>query len=106
MGVVCGEIEFVDNRNDVIVNPVVIIEVLSESTKDYDRGSKFKAYRNTDSLKDYIVIDQYSHNVEHFYKNEAGKWELDEFKSLDDTLKIRFLGVELSLNAIYSRVEL
>jgi Uma2 family endonuclease len=106
LSVVCGDIEFVDGRDDTIANPIVIFEILSDSTKDYDRGSKFTAYRNIHSLNDYILIDQYAYHVECFFKNEAGRWSLDEFKSLDDTFTINSIDIELSLNTIYYRAKL
>ncbi len=103
--IVCGDVEFAENRNDVIANPLVIFEILSDSTKDYDRGSKFTAYRNIASLKDYILVDQYAYHVEYFNKNEAGQWSLSEFKNMDDTFKIKSADVELSLKKIYNRVK-
>jgi len=106
VSVVCGQIEFAENRNDIVTNPVVIIEVLSESTKDYDRGSKFKAYRGIGSLRDYILTDQYAYYVEYFLKNKAGKWELNEFEKLSDVFTIGSLGAELSLETIYYRLNL
>ncbi|MCP4110856.1 MAG: Uma2 family endonuclease [Desulfobacteraceae bacterium] len=105
ISIVCGDIEFAGNRDDTVSNPVVIIEVLSKSTKDYDKGSKFAAYQNIKSLKNYILIDQYMCNVEYFYKNKAGKWILDEYKNLDQTLKIRNPGIELPLKTVYNRVK-
>jgi len=105
ISIACGEIEFAENRKDVIANPLVIIEILSDSTKDYDRGSKFTAYRNIASLKDYILIDQYSYHIEYFHKDESGKWSLDEFKNMGDTFKISSINVELSLKKIYNRVK-
>ncbi|QTA93791.1 Uma2 family endonuclease [Desulfonema magnum] len=104
VSIVCGDIEFVGGRDDVITNPVVIFEVLSNSTKDYDRGSKFTAYRNIRSLKDYILIDQYDYHAEYFYKNEQKRWILEEFRSPGDTLKISSVAAELSLDTIYDRV--
>jgi Uma2 family endonuclease len=106
MSIVCGEINFVDGRDDTINNPIVIVEILSESTRDYDRGSKFKAYRKIKSLQDYILVDQYSFYIEYFYKNEHGKWVLDEYAKLNDTIKIRSIDIELSLETIYDRVKL
>ncbi len=106
ISIVCGEIDFVDGRNDTVKNPVALIEILSESTRDYDRGSKFTSYRNIASLKDYILIDQYHYHVEYFYKNESGQWTLDELKSLPETFVIRSVGVNLTLEAIYHRVTL
>lgn len=106
LSVVCGDIEFVDGRDDTIANPIVIFEILSDSTKDYDRGSKFTAYRNIHSLKDYILINQYAYHIEYFFKNEAGRWSLDDFKRLDDTFRINSIDIELPLNTIYYRVKL
>lgn len=106
LSVVCGDIEFVDGRDDTIANPIVIFEILSDFTKDYDRGSKFTAYRNIHSLKDYILINQYAYHIEYFFKNEAGRWSLDDFKRLDDTFRINSIDIELPLNTIYYRVKL
>ncbi|QTA86234.1 Uma2 family endonuclease [Desulfonema magnum] len=105
VSVVCGDIEFLGNRDDIITNPVVIIEVLSESTQSYDRGDKFKAYRKIRSLRDYILVDQYACHVEYFFKNKAGRWELDEFETLEDSFNIRSVDVDLPLETIYYRVE-
>ncbi len=105
ISIACGDIEFAKNRNDTIINPIVIFEVLSESTMNYDRGAKFAAYKNISSLKDYILIDQYTCHVEYFHKNEAGKWSLDEFKNQNDTFKIKSLDIEIVLDTIYNRVK-
>ena len=106
MSIICEEIDFADGRDDTLSNPVVIIEILSESTRDYDRGSKFKAYRKINSLRDYILVDQYSFYVEYFYKNEHGKWVLEEYDNLNDAIKIKSINLELSLSTIYDRVKL
>lgn len=105
VSVVCNDIEFFENRNDTIVNPVVIFEVLSQSTKDYDRGSKFKAYRKIKSLKDYVLVDQYSIFIEHFYKNDSGFWILNEFEKVSDSLNIRSLNIDICLSKIYHRID-
>jgi Uma2 family endonuclease len=103
--VVCGNIEFVGDRTDVIDNPLVIIEILSESTKDYDRGSKFTAYRNIASLKDYILIDQYTPHIEYFHKDKGERWTLSEYKNIDDTFKIISIDIVLSMKTVYHRVK-
>jgi len=105
VSVVCGDIEFARGRDDIIKNPAVIFEILSESTKDYDRGSKFTAYRKIKSLQNYIVVDQYACHVEYFYKNETGKWTLEEFADSDDRFIIRAIDAELSLKTIYERIK-
>ncbi len=106
VSVVCGDIEFVMGRDDIIRNPAVIFEILSESTKDYDRGSKFTAYRKIRSLRDYIIVDQYAFHVEYFYKDESDRWILNEFTDSDERFIIRAINRELSLNTIYERVKL
>ncbi|HAO20723.1 MAG: hypothetical protein BWK80_54060 [Desulfobacteraceae bacterium IS3] len=103
---VCGDVRFAEGRDDTIVNPVLIIEVLSESTQKYDRDLKFKAYQNIASLKDYILIDQYSYRVEYFSKNNFGFWDSEVFEKIDDKFIVRSVDVELSLNIIYHRVRL
>jgi Uma2 family endonuclease len=105
VSIVCGDIEFAPGRNDTVANPLVIIEVLSESTRDYDRGDKFKSYRKLASLRDYILIDQYACHTESFFKNDAGIWEVHESDDMNDSLKIRSLDIELPLNDIYYRVK-
>ncbi len=104
LSVTCGDVEFAEGRDDVIANPVVIFEILSNSTKDYDRGSKFKAYRGIHSLKDYILVDQYNIFVEQFYKTEEGNWILNEYNELSDVVRIESIGVDLSMETIYDRV--
>lgn len=104
VSIVCGDIEFVENRDDTIINPMVIIEVLSRSTGDYDRGAKFRAYRMMPSLIDYIMIDQYSFHTEYFFKNKAGQWALEESDNRDYTFMIQSVGVPLTMETIYRRV--
>jgi len=105
VSVICGDIRCADGRKDTIVNPVLIIEILSESTQEYDRGLKFKAYQNIVSLREYILIDQYSYRVEYFFKNTDGLWIYEKYDNPEDTLKLRSVDAELSLSAIYHRVK-
>jgi len=106
VSVVCSDIEFAENRKDTIVNPVVIFEVLSQPARDYDRGSKFKEYRKIKSLKDYVLVDQYSIFIEHFYKNESGFWILNEFEHVNDSLNICSLNIDICLSKIYNKINL
>jgi len=105
VSVVCGNVEFAHRRNDTIVNPVLIIEVLSESTHEYDKCLKFKAYQNILSLKEYLLIDRYSCSVEYFFKDESGKWKSEKLDKPGDTLRLRSVDAELSLSEIYHRVK-
>ncbi len=106
VSIVCGDIEFAEGRDDTVTNPVVIFEVLSESARSYDKGDKFTAYRKVASLRDYILVDQYAYHAEHFFKNHAGRWELEEFEKLGDAFTIRSADVQMSLDDIYHRVKL
>lgn len=103
--VVCGGVEFLDDKTDVFKNPLVIIEIQSESTNDHDLGTKFMAYRAIPSLRDYLVIDQYSAFVTHFHKNEEGQWTLRDHEGLEDAVPIRSLGLEMEMKEIYRRIE-
>ena len=102
--IICGQAQFYKNRDDVVLNPVLIAEVLSKSTKNYDRGEKFLFYRQIPSLKHYLLIDQYSPHVEYFYLNEDGHWVLSEFSDLHDRLEIRRPDFSLGLQDIYRGV--
>lgn len=89
ISVVCGKWETKDNDDLNLLNPVLLIEVLSPSTKSYDRGDKFKLYRDIPVLKEYVLVDSESIAVEIFRINEAGHWELEEIKSVSETLVLK-----------------
>jgi Uma2 family endonuclease len=80
ISIICGEINTLDNDKWNVLNPSVIIEVLSPSTRNYDRGEKFKLYRDIPTLKEYILADSESVRIEIFRLNERNHWELDEYK--------------------------
>ena len=109
--VICGQLEFVANRTDTITNPVLIVEVLSKSTENYDRGQKFEFYRAIPTLQHYLLIDQDRVYLEYFQKTGEGWWVLKEFNELDETLKIEplifeTLALEIPISRIYNKVEL
>ena len=97
--------QFYKHTNHTILNPLIIVEVLSESTQNYDRGAKFVAYRTLPSLKEYVLIDQYKIYVEHFSKREDNKWVLTELTGKVDLLDIPRINFQIPLQEIYSRVE-
>jgi Uma2 family endonuclease len=103
--IVCGKAEFYENRDDVITNPLVIFEVLSSSTKNYDRGEKFEYYRSIASFQEYILIDQYRIHVEQMYLETPNKWILSEHNQITDTLKLAKVNIQIPLQEIYRRVE-
>jgi Uma2 family endonuclease len=101
-----GQPQYYENRKDTLLNPLVIIEVLSDSTKDYDRGDKFQHYRTLESLQHYILINQDSIQVEHFKKIAPFEWLLTELNQIEATLKLTNPDLTLALSDIYDRVDL
>lgn len=106
ISVFCDGIVTLDNDEMNAVNPVILIEVLSPSTKEYNRGTKFKLYRDIPTLKEYILIDSETINVEVFSINREGYWELREYKMISDTLTINTIQMQLELEEIYSGTKL
>lgn len=101
ISVVCGEPEFLNNDEWNLLNPSVIIEVLSSATKTYDRGDKFNLYRAIPSLREYILVEPETVGIEVFYINADGHWELKEYKQIDETININTIKVSLPLLVIY-----
>ncbi len=81
ISIICGEMECTDDHFDTATNPSVIIELLSKSTRNYDKGGKFTLYRDIDTLQEYILIDTEAIYVEKHIRNEDNSWQLTEFKS-------------------------
>jgi len=88
------------------VNPAIIIEVLSPGTKDYNRGLKFKLYRDIASLREYILIDSEAVNVDAFAINEMGYWELREYKTIVESLHLPAIQMNIPLQVIYEGTQL
>lgn len=101
ISVVCGDPEFLNNDEWNLLNPTVIIEVLSPSTKNYDRGDKFNLYRDIPSLKEYILVEPEKISIEAFYINQNGQWELKEYKNLTDILEIKAIQFSMPLTDVY-----
>ncbi len=102
--IICGEWETTDEEKDTVKNPLDIIEVLSKSTKDYDRGTKFTLYRSIKTLKEYLLIDSLSVSVELFTRQQDYSWRLTEYKQLTDSFSLSTIGLTLFLQDIYDDV--
>jgi Uma2 family endonuclease len=102
----CGERELEDGRRDLLLNPALIVEVLSDSTEAFDRGDKFAIYRSIPSLKEYLLASQYRVAVELFTRTPDDRWVLSDFTGLDDTATLTSVGCTLSLTEIYDKVDL
>jgi Uma2 family endonuclease len=107
--VINGEPEFHDNRTDEIINPLLIIEVLSPSTQGYDRGDKFRKYRSLASFCEYVLVSQTEPYIEHYYKQEDqnhNRWQLQVYDQIDQAVFLHSLNVEMPTQEIYRRIKI
>jgi len=102
----CHQAEFDDKQKDTLLNPAVIIEVLSNSTAGYDRGDKFEHYRTLSSLMEYIMIAQDKCHVEHYIRQKNNQWLLSETKNLQKTIELPSIDCHLALSDVYDKVEI
>jgi len=103
--VVEGALQLQTGRRDTIINPLLIVEVLSKSTQTYDQRNKFKFYRTIPSFQEYILIDQYSIHVEQYYKTESNQWIFSEVEGEAGILKFNKVPFEIVLADIYNKVD-
>ncbi|MGH9944134.1 MAG: Uma2 family endonuclease [Pyrinomonadaceae bacterium] len=103
--VVCGQPLYYDEHRDVVVNPTVVIEVLSKSTESYDRGNKFIRYRQNASLTDYLLVSQSHPYVEHFTRRDGGHWEYTFALGLEGSLYVASIDSRLQLAEVYDRID-
>lgn len=103
--VVCGEPEFLDARRDVIRNPTVVVEVLSPSTEDYDRGKKATFYRLLPSLQEFLLVGQEPVFVEHYRRLPDGTWQIILHQEMDALVDLRSIGVALPVASIYEDLD-
>jgi Uma2 family endonuclease len=100
VSVACGRLETAPEDRHALVNPVVLVEVLSDATEAYDRGEKFAHYRRIPSLQEYVLVSQSKPRIEVFRRTTGGKWELDEAEA-GATLELTSVGCQLSVDEIY-----
>jgi Uma2 family endonuclease len=103
--VTCGPIQYADKVEDTFTNPRLIIEVLSPSTMNYDRGEKFRFYRSIPSLSDYLLIAQDSVRVEHYRRQPDNSWLFREFTSPAESVELTSIGCQLDIPPLYHRVQ-
>ena len=103
--VTCGEEEFADDEQDTLLNPLVIFEVLSDSTEAYDRGKKFEHYQNIGSQSTYVLVTQDAPRIEWYVRQEGGRaWVYTETHEVDAVVRIEAIGCELKLEDVYAKV--
>ncbi|MEH2424888.1 MAG: Uma2 family endonuclease [Nostoc sp.] len=103
--ILADEPEYFDNRRDIIVNPQIIVEVLSKSTKGYDREDKFEAYRTISTFQEYLLIDQTRIHVDQFSKTGKKQWTLREYDEEDEAIALVTVPFEISLQDLYNKVK-
>lgn len=104
--VTCGEEKLKENVFDTLLTPILIIEVLSESTEGYDRGLKFQNYQGIETLKEYLLVSQYTQRVEHFIRQADSSWNYTEMHTEGDSIKLPSIECVLALKDVYYNVEL
>jgi Uma2 family endonuclease len=102
--VICGAPQFADDRKDTVVNPVLIVEVLSESTQAYDRGQKFEQYRALPSLREYLLVAQDAPRIEQWIRQPDDNWLMAEISGTDASIRLASIDCVLPLAGIYDQI--
>jgi Uma2 family endonuclease len=100
--VICGDLQLFGDRRDVVLNPLLIVEVLSPSTENYDRGRKLESYRTIPSFQEYLIVHQDKRHVEYYSKQDDGSWLLREYAGAEGPVVIARLGVRIELPELYA----
>jgi Uma2 family endonuclease len=103
--VIDGKLQLQKGRKDTVMNPLLIVEVLSNSTADYDRGDKFTAYRSIPGFQEYLLVSQYGQQIEHYVKRSEKKWDFQSYDETDAVVRLETVGVEMTIADIYDKVE-
>ena len=102
---VSGELQFQEGRRDTILNPFLIAEVLSPSTRSYDKTDKFSAYRTIPTFREYLLIEQSQQHVEHYVKNDRKHWTFSEYDDAEEVIALNAIDFQISLTDLYDKVE-
>lgn len=104
LSVVCGDPQFLTTSETTLLNPVVIIEVLSPSTEAYDRGNKFHCYETLPSLRHYVLVSSTSAVVDVLSRTASERWEIRTYRNPDEAIELDAIGVTIPLSEIYAKV--
>lgn len=104
ISVICGPILYAENRQDTVTNPIVLIEILSPSTENYDRGKKFEHYRTIETLQEYIVVAQDRIHIEHYIRQDDHRWLLVDFFAADQVVHAGSIHCTLSVELVYEDI--
>ncbi len=103
--VVCGEPQFEDPALDTLINPVLIVEVLSRTTEAYDRGAKFGHYRKIESLVENLLVSQHEYRIEQYVRQSEGPWSRSEIRGSKAKLDLTSIGCSLDYTEVYERID-
>ncbi|MCX6598126.1 MAG: Uma2 family endonuclease [Acidobacteria bacterium] len=103
--VICGEPEYVDEKRDTVINPRLVVEVLSPSTERHDRGEKLRLYKACETLMEYLLIDPNPVEIEHGWRDEHGSWTAETIRAREAVLKLQTVPAELPISEIYEGAE-
>lgn len=105
--VICGDIKESETDKNAVTNPVLIIEVLSKSTAEYDRGDKFYLYRQIPSFREYVLIEQKKYVVDvHYKQGKSDLWRITRYEGLDKKIKLHSLDIEISMEELFYRTKI
>lgn len=104
--IVCGTPRFDDVKHDTLLNPLVVIEILSPSTEGYDRGKKFQNYRTVATLQEYLLVSQDEYHIEHYINQNDGHWLLTAYHGVQATLLLKAIDCTLALADVYDKVDI
>src|SRR5205085_7130396 len=102
--VACEEEKFADAESDTLLNPVIVIEVLSESTEAYDRGKKFEQYQAIESLTEYLLVAQDPYRIEQYVRQSNREWRYSEYHNAEEIIKLNAIGCDLAVKDVYAKV--
>jgi len=102
--IVCGEQKYLDSTEDVLLNPTVLIEVLSPSTEKYDRITKFARYKHIKTLREYVLVSQDSVRIDRYFLDPSGNWPLSTVAGPESSLVLESVPVSIALRDIYDRI--
>ena len=105
LSVICEPLEFAGGTDDTVVNPTLLVEVLSDSTEAYDRGKKFEHYRQIAGLREYLLVSQNEPRIEQFVRQPDRRWLLQEVAGRESSLELPSLRITISLAEIFAKVD-
>src|ERR1043165_9327432 len=104
LSILCGPLEFAEGTDDTVVNPSLLVEVLSSSTEAYDRGRKFEHYRQIPTLQEYLLVNQNEPRIEQFIRESDGRWLLNDVAGMEKKLELPSLKIAISLSEVFAKV--